>query len=600
MCGIFGYVGKSENIATLIIEGLKKLEYRGYDSWGIAVKKPKIVLGARSKKARFIVEKRVGKIENVTLKSEINRWRSNIGIGHTRWATHGGVTEKNAHPHLDCSKTIAVVHNGIVENYKDLKKRLLKAGHKFLSETDTEVIPHLIEENLKTGKGFSTSVRDTFNELSGLNAIVVANTVSREIIAAKNGSPLVVGIGKDNLFIASDAVALLEHTAKMIFLGDQEMAILGDRVKIIRLPKGEPIKKNPTTIGWKIEEAKRGKFPHFMLKEIFEQPAVLRRVLGDSSQIEDLAQIVDRAFGTYLVGCGSAAYACLAGQYLFSRVAKKHTNFAVGSEFTYLEDFLTPKSLVVALSQSGETIDIIESVKGAKEKGAKIVAMVNNIGSTLFRLADYKILLNAGPEKAVVATKSFTAKLANLILLSFNLKGKVGEGKGLLKKSIFETAKILTKKNLAKIKRLAGKIYQKEHIYIIGRGLSHPIALEAALKIKETSYVHAEGFAAGELKHGVIALIEKGTPCLVFAPNDETYNATISGATEIKSRGGTIIGISYKNNEIFDDFLPIGDCGVASVIPSVVTAQLLAYFMAARKGLDPDKPRNLAKSVTVK
>ncbi len=604
MCGIFGYVGKEKVLAPLILEGLKKLEYRGYDSWGIAIKKSRAKsspsITEKDQKAEFVIEKHVGKIGGGLLRSQVKSLNSAIGIGHTRWATHGGVTVTNTHPHLDCSKTIAVVHNGIVENYEELKKRLLKAGHKFLSDTDTEVIPHLIEENLKQGKGFSTSVRDVFNDLEGLNAIVVANTVSKEIIAAKNGSPLVVGIAKDGFYIASDAVALLGYTKNVIFLADQEMAILGDEIKIVKLPKGEVVKRDPQTIGWKVEEANLGKFPHFMIKEIYEQPKVLWGIAQNSKEVADLVKVVNTAFGTYFVGCGSASYVCLAGQYLFSAVAKRHANFAVGSEFGYLEDFLTPESLVIALSQSGETIDIIESVGKAKKKGAKTVALVNNIGSTLYRMADHKMLLGAGPEKAVASTKAVTAKLAILILLAFGLIDKVEEGRKLLKKSILETEKVLNKESILKIKDLAEKLYNKQHIFIIARGISHPVALETSLKIKESSYIHAEGFAAGELKHGALALIEKGTPCLVFAPNDETYGAVISGAMEIKSRGGVIIGISHKNHEIFDQFFEVGDCGVASIIPNIVTTQLLAYYTATRKGIDPDKPRNLAKSVTVK
>ncbi|MDP3997990.1 MAG: glutamine--fructose-6-phosphate transaminase (isomerizing) [bacterium] len=616
MCGIFGYVGKEGKTASLILDGLKRLEYRGYDSWGIAIKvqsssarwrmkvpaSAETLLGKQSskKKSRFIVEKHVGKIGGATLDFRLIIHNSSLGIGHTRWATHGGVTVANAHPHLDCSQTIAVVHNGIVENYEELKKKLKKRGHKFLSETDTEVIPHLIEENLKSGKGFSTSVRDAFNELAGLNAIVVANTVSREIVAAKTGSPLVIGAANGNLFICSDVPALIPYTNKVMFLADREMAILGGDVKVIKLPEGRPVKKSFQKVDWKFENAELGKFPHFMLKEIFEQPKVLRGIVENSTQIGELAKIVDQAFGTYLVGCGSASYACLAGQYLFSNIAKKHANFAVGSEFGYLEDFLTPKSLVIALSQSGETIDVIESVEKAKKKKAKIFAIVNNLGSTLYRVADHKILLGAGPEKAVAATKSVTAKQAILLILAFTLAKKSRQGRELLKGAIKESEKILEEKNISKIKKVAGQLAKKDHIYIIGRGISHALALEATLKVKECSYIHAEGFAAGELKHGVIALIEKGTPCIVFAPNDETYNDTISGATEIKSRGGMIIGISHKDSDLFDYFLPVGDCDVASIIPNTVVAQLLAYYMAVEKGLDPDKPRNLAKSVTVK
>lgn len=597
MCGIFGYVGKENKTAALILEGLKQLEYRGYDSWGIAIKKPK----SKTQRARFIVQKNVGKIGNGTLKPQLTRIFSSIGVGHTRWATHGGVTLENAHPHLDCTKTIAVVHNGIIENYEEIKERLKKHSHKFVSETDTEVVPHLIEENLKMGKGFATSVRDTFNELRGLNAIVVANIVSREIIAAKTGSPLAVGIGKDALFIASDVVAFLKHTRRVIFLDDQEMAILGEGLKIIKLPKGQPLQKTPQNIRWRVGQITKGGFAHFMLKEIFEQPKVIENISQNSArQIERLSQIVKKAFGTYIIGCGTASYAALAGQYLFSRIAKKHINFCSGSEFGYLVDFLTPASLVITLSQSGETIDIIQSAQQAQEKEAKIFAIVNNLGSTLYRLADYKMLLGAGPEKAVASTKAFTAKLAILLLLANSLNSGMNTGRKILKKTVLAINNLLSEQYLSSIKKLVNKIYSKDHIYIIGRGLSYPVALESALKIKEVSYIHAEGFAGGELKHGVIALVEEGTPCLVFAPNDETHETTISGAQEMKSRGGFIIGVSPQNNEVFNYFLPVADCGDGSAIANTVVAQLLAYYLTIKKRLDPDKPRNLAKSVTVK
>lgn len=605
MCGIFGYVGKKENnTAALILEGLKRLEYRGYDSWGIAIKQKQTFgsgQGTDRQKTKFLVEKYIGKIGGGILKQETINQKSSIGIGHTRWATHGGVTVKNAHPHLDCTKTIAVVHNGIVENYNVLKERLLKAGHKFLSETDTEVIPHLIEENLKKGKGFSTSVRDTFNELDGLNAIVVANTVSKEIIAAKNGSPLVVGIVKNGLFIASDAVALLNHTKKMIFLGDREMAILGENIKIVKLPQGEPIKKTPTIVDWKIEEANLGKFPHFMLKEIYEQPKVIRYIAQNHiDQIQVLTRMIEKAKGTFLIGAGTAFHACLVGCYLFSKISKRHINTAVASEFNYLEDFLTKKSLIIAFSQSGETIDVVEPLNRAKEKGARIAAVTNVLGSTIYRMADFKLLLGAGPEKAVASTKAYIAKLSVFLILAFTIVGRLKEASVLLIKAADEVDRLLDKKNIDKVKKLVSILNSSDHIYTIGRGISYPTALEAALKIKEVSYVHAEGLAGGELKHGTIALISKNTPCLVFAPKDETYNAVISNAIEIKSRGGLIIGIGPENSSAFNSWIEVKDLGEASTIAQIVIAQLLGYYLAVKRGHDPDKPRNLAKSVTVK
>jgi len=591
MCGIFGYVGKNPNAAQIILEGLKLLEYRGYDSWGISVKKNK----------KLVVEKRVGKIGDANLKSSIFNLKSSIGIGHTRWATHGGVTIENAHPHLSCDQKIAVIHNGIIENFQELKNELIKKGHKFISETDTEILPHLIEENLKK-EGFASSVRDAFNRLFGLNAIVVAYAPSSEIVAAKTGSPLVVGIGKKEFFVASDATGIVRHTKKVIFLEDNQMVILGKGIKLIILPKGKEIKPVYHSLNWKFEESEKGQYKSFLLKEINEQPRVIENIaLQYDGETKKLANLIGKAFGTFMLGCGTASYAALSGTYLFSKIAKKHVNFSTGSEFNYLEDYLTPKSLVVAISQSGETIDVTMPVENAKKRGVRIAAIVNVLGSTLYRQADYRLLLRAGPEKAVIGTKSFVAMVAVLLLTAYTLSGQQQTGKKILLEAAKDIKRILQEKFVRSIEKIAKELKNKEHMYIIGRGISYATALEATLKIKETSYVHAEGFAGGELKHGVIALIEKGTPCIVMAPNDETYNDIISNAQEIKARGGFIIGIGPKNNGVFDQWLKTADVKDATIIPQVVISQLLAYHLALARGIkDPDKPRNLAKSVTVK
>lgn len=595
MCGIFGYVGVNNNATHIVLDGLKLLEYRGYDSWGIAVKKNK----------NLIVDKYVGKIGNVKLNSQFPILPpSQLAIGHTRWATHGGVTVNNAHPHLDCKREVAVIHNGIIENFQELKEELIKKDHKFLSETDTEVVSHLVEENLKK-EGFASSVRDAFNRLAGLNAIVVAYAPSSEIIAAKTGSPLTVGIGKDGLFVASDAAGILNHTRSVMFLEDNQMVILGpsaDVLQLIRLPKGDKLRPTLHKLTWKFEQVQKGKFKHFLLKEIYEQPAVLKNIaLNYDVQTVKLASLVEKAFGTFILGCGTASYAALAGTYLFSKIAKKHVNFSIGSEFKYLEDYLIPESLIVAISQSGETIDVVDPIEKAKKKGSRIAALVNVLGSTLYRQADYKILLGAGPEKAVVGTKSFIAMIAVLLLTAYTFAKKQDRGKELLNMASENVKEILKDHYLKKIKTLVQKLKKKEHIYIIGRGLSYATALETTLKLKETSYIHAEGFAGGELKHGVIALIEKGTSCIVIAPNDETYEDIISNAQEVKARGGLIIGIGPQNNKVFDEWLGTEDVREATIIPQVVIAQTLAYYLALARGVeDPDKPRNLAKSVTVK
>lgn len=586
MCGIFGYIG-NKNAPKIILEGLKRLEYRGYDSWGVSVKKGK----------KLLVDKHVGKIGD----AKVNLPKSTLGIGHTRWATHGGVTVANAHPHLDCKQEIAVVHNGIIENFVDLKNELVKKGHHFVSETDTEVFPHLIEEFLKK-EGFASAVRDSFNMLKGLNAAVAAYAPSKEIIAAKTGSPLVAGIGNDGLFVASDAVGILKHTKKVIFLEDNQMVILGKDLQLIKLPSGEQIKPKIHTINWKFEETEKGKYKHFLLKEIHEQPRVIENIaLNYEDQSKELARQIKKAFGTFMLGCGTASYAALAGTYLFSRIAKKHINFSIGSEFKYIEDYLTQESLVIAISQSGETIDVVEPVANAKKRGSRIAAIVNVLGSTLYRQADYKILLGAGPEKAVVGTKSFIAMIAVLLLVAYAFINKQKEAKKLLLGAAKNVEHILKDKYVNKIKKIAKELKDKDHMYIIGRGPSYATALETTLKLKETSYTHAEGFAGGELKHGVIALIENGSPCIVIASNDETFDDIISNAQEIKARGGLIIGIGPKNNQVFDRFLETEDVLDATIIPQVVIAQLLAYYLALERGVpDPDKPRNLAKSVTVK
>lgn len=601
MCGIFGYIGSKNNAADIVLDGLKLLEYRGYDSWGIAAKGESGKLKVENHDGNgFIVEKHVGKIGNVKLSSQFSTLHSQLAIGHTRWATHGGVSDKNAHPHLDCKKEIAVVHNGIIENFIDLRNDLLKKGHTFVSETDTEVFVHLVEENIKTS-GFATAVRDAFGRISGLNAVVVAYAPSQEIIAAKTGSPLVVGKAKDGLYISSDISGVIKHTRDVLFVKDNEMVILGKELQLISLKNGKKIEPSFETITWSIEEAEKGSYEHFMLKEIYEQPKVIRNIAQNyGDQVNQFANIIHEAYGTFFIAAGTAYHAALAGTYLFSKIAHKHINTAVASEFNYLEDFLTDKTLVIALSQSGETIDVIEPLNRAKRKGSYIAAVVNSLGSTIYRLADYKLLLGAGPEKAVASTKAYIAKLAILFMLSYSMIEKRDKSKRLLLQVADEIERLLMPENRDVIQHIAKKLQNIEHLYTVGRGASYPSALEAALKIKEVSYIHTEGLAGGELKHGTIALITKGTPCLVFAPLDETYGAMLSNAMEIKSRGGVIIGIGPKKSDIFDYWIEVKDIGDATVIAQIVPAQLLAYFLSALRGNDPDKPRNLAKSVTVK
>ncbi len=589
MCGIFGYVGSKSNAAEIVLAGLKYLEYRGYDSWGIAV--------VPSTSTRIAVKKKAGKIGEATV---ADLPKSTLAFGHTRWATHGGVSDINAHPHLDCKARIALIHNGIFENYEEIKKKLLARGHHFKSETDTEVAVHLIEEYAKTMM-FTKAVQKAFNEMHGLNAIIVTDVKNHTLIAARNGSPLVVGFGNGENFLASDAAALLPHTKQVHYLEDDQMAIIGkDAIMLFNAKTGEHLQPRKQRLTWSITDVEKGDYPYFMLKEIYEQPGVVSDIAANAAYVEAHAGHIKKSSATYLVGCGTASYAAIAGEYLFSKIAKRHVNVAIGSEFGYHLNFLDRDSLVVAISQSGETMDILESVKKAKQKGAHIMALVNVLGSTLYREADYTLPIDAGPEKGVASTKAFIGMLAHLTLLAYAVTGKRSEGVTTLTRAVLSMKKVLSGASLKKIKILAGTFKKAEHIYVIGRGLSYPTALETALKIKEISYIHAEGLAAGELKHGPLALVTRGTPVIAFLPNDETYGANLAGAMEMKARGGYIIGISHKPHEVFDYYVPVPDAGVATIMPNVVVAQLLAYHLTIVRGFDPDMPRNLAKSVTVK
>ncbi len=585
MCGIFGYFSKQEcNIGEKIVEGLKKLEYRGYDSWGIAVKTPNSIKTL----------KEVGKVGQ-----SANVGTSNIAIGHTRWATCGKVTEENAHPHVDCSDKIAVVHNGIIENHHELKEELIKTGHKFSSNTDTEVIPHLIEEYNKT-LDFVESVKKAVSRLDGTYALLIISKDYKGIIAVRNDSPLVIGVAKDSYFVASDVLAFIEFTKNVIYLDDNEMAVIDGGLKIVNLEQDKVVEKPITTLNWDTEKAKIGEYKHYMLKEIDEQVETIGRAASqDKEKINSIAKKINDAYGVFFIACGSSYNAALCASYLFSFITKKHVNVILASEFSNYKDFLTDKTLVVAISQSGETADVLDAVKAAKKKGSKIISIVNVMGSTLTRLSDDFLLINSGPEICVLSTKTYTAQLSLLLLLAYTCADRYDGGK----KEIETIRKIvkssLSKKNMDKIKALAEKIKDKEHLYTIGRGINYPTALEAALKIKEVSYIHAEGFAGGELKHGTIALVEKGTPCIVFF-DYSTMKDTLNNAEEVKARGAYIIGIAPQNNDVFDFFIEIPETENSGCITNIIPVQLLAYNLAVLRGCDPDRPRNLAKSVTVK
>lgn len=579
MCGIFGIITSEDDAAQKTFNGLADIEYRGYDSWGIAF----------SKNGQLKTIKEVG-----FLPKELTLPSASLALGHTRWATHGGVTKANAHPHTDCTGKLALIHNGIVENHLELKKGL--ARHRFKSETDSEVIVHLLEEEYGKIPDLVKSLSAVFQKLQGLNAIVA--TDGQNLVACKVGSPLVIGKLSQGFSLASDPNALLPLTNKLIFMEDGQLVKLNSQAESYSL---SPFKRVPAkfqAVPWQYSMAKLEKYPHFMLKEIFEQPQVIRNVLQNKEMVQRAGRIIKKAFGTYLIGCGTAGYACSSGVYLFSKIAKMHVNFSIGSEFNYTEHFLTTDSLLVAVSQSGETIDTVEPVMAAKKRGVKVMSLVNVLGSTLYRASDLPVLLQAGPEKAVASTKAMISMLSHMILLAYSVAGKTNEAEKILLESLKEVGSVLARKS--KIAKLASQILEVQHIYVLGRGLSYPVALESALKIKEVTYIHAEGFAAGELKHGVIALIEKGTPVIFYVPSDETREAVLSNAMEVKARGAFVIGVGVENNPVFDYFFEVKDTGASSVIPHTVFAQLLAYYLATKKGLNPDKPRNLAKSVVVR
>lgn len=592
MCGIFAYSGPSDKAAEIVLKGLKKLEYRGYDSWGIA---------AEQSDGSIAIEKHVGKIsEVITLNEELTK-PSRLAMGHSRWATHGGVTEYNAHPHTTENQDIVVVHNGIFENYLELKEDLIKKGHQFRSETDTEIFAHLIEEEME--EGFEVAFRRACKKVHGRFGVLAMHKGENTLIAARRGSPLIVGKAKDNAyFIASDVPAFLEYTKDIMYLDDNQMVVLADgTARFYDMETDRSLEKRLITIDWKEEEAQKGSYAHFMLKEIMEQKESLARAINsDTELILKAADMIKKAYGTTLVGCGTAGKVAMVGEYLFANVAKKHVNVKFGSEFKSARHFLTDRSLMIAISQSGETADTLEAIEIAKSKGTKILSIVNVETSTMARLSDLVIPLKAGPEKAVASTKATTSQIAILTLLAYAVADRLKEGKQMLIEAEGKLNDMLNPRYEDHIENVADQIKTAKDIMIIGRDMNYPIALESAIKLQEVSYIHAEGFAGGELKHGPIALISEGTPCIIIAPNDEYKQEILSNAMELKSRGALLIGVSPENAEIFDIWIKVPSAGNASPIMDLIPIQILAYKLAVLRQNNPDMPRNLAKSVTVK
>jgi glucosamine--fructose-6-phosphate aminotransferase (isomerizing) len=593
MCGIFAVVNDHDHhAADRTLAGLKKLEYRGYDSWGVAV------VPWKKDKHPVAVKKKIGKIGQATVDDLPD---GDIAIGHTRWATHGGVTDENAHPHMDCTGRYVVIHNGIVENYQELKGSLKGNRHTFRSDTDTEVIAHRIEDRARTHASFEQTVLSVFRDLVGSNAIVVLDGQTGTVIACRNGSPLAVGVGKDEYFLASDVTAFLAYTKDAQFLCDGEAIVMTRKgVDLFDIATGAKKQLTLTHLDWKTEDVQKQGYPHFLLKEIMEQiVSVPKTALLPRTDLEAIAQLVSQCPRIVLTGCGTAAYCALASQYFFAETGREAKAYGA-YEYLPFAGFADNRTVVFAISQSGETADTIIAARSAKEHGARLVAVVNARGSTLERMADAVLPVGAGPEIAVVSTKAFTAQLAAMYLVAQAAGGAYGEAVSMVKTLGIHLRRWQTKQLLDDVLAVAKLLISREDMYIIGKHKSYPAALEFALKIKESSYIHAEPFAAGELKHGVITLIQNGTTCVAIGANDETRLELLSSAAQLKARGGRIIGVAPYSAAEFDIHIGTFDAGPLTIIPNVIVGQLLGYYLGVVRGTDPDKPRNLAKSVTVK
>jgi len=623
MCGIVGYVGQ-KRVVPVIIDGLRRLEYRGYDSAGIAV---------AGNGDGLQVRRAEGKLRNLEEVIRLKPLDGTYGIGHTRWATHGRPTEENAHPHRDCTGKIVVVHNGIIENYLSLKKKLIEEGHKFRTETDTEVIAHLVEKNLNPGGNghrvaLEEAVRKTVQLLTGVFAIaVISSDEPNKIVAARNGPPSVIGLGKNEYFVASDIPAILYHTRDVFFLADGDLAVITPTGVQLSDFDGQPITREVQHITWDPIMAEKGGFKHFMLKEIYEQPRAVRdttlgRISLDSGKVFlDEMDITEDDFRKlekiYIAACGTSWHAALAGKFMIERLAKLPVEVDYASEFRYRDPLTGPGDLTILITQSGETADTIAAMRESRAKGSKTLGVCNVVGSMIAREANGTIYTHAGPEIGVASTKAFTAQLTALFLFAVYLaqvRGTVNaeESKKLLEELTRIPAKLEALLTRDEETEDLAKEYHRAHDFLfLGRGIHYPIALEGALKLKEISYIHAEGYPAGEMKHGPNALIDEELPVVILATRDLNdpdsvlrYEKTLSNLKEVKARSGTVIAIASEGDEEIREaadhvlFVPAAPELLAPIL-EVVPCQLLAYHIAVRRGCDVDQPRNLAKSVTV-
>ena len=620
MCGIVGYIGRKK-VVPVVVEGLRKLEYRGYDSAGIAV------VGADGSLQIRRASGKLRNLEEAIAKSPVD---GVFGIGHTRWATHGRPTEENAHPHRDCTGQVVVVHNGIIENYLELKEQLQREGHKFVTETDTEIVAHLVEKNMQGDIPLEEAVRRSLKQLRGIYALVFLSTKDpMKIVAARLGPPAVVGLGDGEYFVASDIPALLEHTRNIFFLADGDIVVLTENGVRVMDHEGNPVERKPHHVAWDPIMAEKGGYKHFMQKEIFEQPRAVRdtllgRISQDSGKIYlgemDITAEQFRSFRhVRVIACGTSWHAGLAGKFMIERLARLPVEVDYGSEFRYRDPILDAKTLTICISQSGETADTIAAQREAKQKGSPTLAICNVMGSMITREAAGTILTHAGPEIGVASTKAFTSQLTALLLLAAYL----GEVRGTL---LPESAKsllqeftriphkietVLQAEETGFYENLARQFFRCTDFLYLGRGIHYPIALEGALKLKEISYIHAEGYPAGEMKHGPNALIDENLPVVVIATRDESdpasmtlYEKSVSNIKEVKARDGIVISIVTSNDhlarEASDHLIELPPAPELLVpLLEIIPLQLLAYHIAVRRGCDVDQPRNLAKSVTV-
>jgi glutamine---fructose-6-phosphate transaminase (isomerizing) len=588
VCSIIGYKGESL-AAPLLVTCLQKMEYRGYDSVGIGT----------INDGKVSVRKGVGRVEDVDSNLLLRVLPGRIGIGHTRWATHGKVTEKNAHPHTSCNGEIAVVHNGIIQNYSELKSKLVRKGHIFRSETDSEVIAHLLEEDYVRSGDLRGAVLNTAKKLTGAFSFIAAFS-DGTIAGARFDEPLIVGISNDGYYISSDVVGFLNYTDRAIFLDNRDIVILkGSEMEMISFD-GAPVMRPVTQVAWEFGGIDKGAYAHYTIKEINEQvETIFKSGKGQEDKIEQVNELLKSAPFVYFTGSGTSYHCALVAKALLSKYGRRKSDAIMSSEFQYLVNDIEPESVILAISQSGETADVLEVVKKAKPLGSKIISIVNVPTSSLARLSDISVSMNCGPEIGVAATKSFTSQLTIIYAIIDRLSGGViglEDQRSKLKNAVKELVE-----GQKLIEQIADEIKNAKDIYVLGRSIHYPIALEGALKIKELSYVHAEGIPAGELKHGPLALIDKNSCVLVLNPNDSTFDDVKTNAHEIKARGASLIGIGSSPSDVYDRFIAIPEVDeVLLPILEVIPFQVIAYYLALEKNANPDYPRNLAKSVTVK